>query len=73
MADGLEIRPFDGDRRETHEEDLVGSLTNEADEATDDEATAEDRAAEAEDYQLSRAIDLIRGISLYQSRSFNEG
>jgi len=67
----LEI--LDGERRETHEEDLVGSLQNENNEAGESDAAAEDETAEPEDYQLSRAIDLIRGISLYESRSFNEG
>jgi len=53
------------------EADLRGSLQNpdEADAANDN--AAEDADAEAEepqDYQLSRALDLLRGLSLYRDR-----
>lgn len=66
-----------------HEEDLKGALANpdkpkEAAPAPQPEAqtkpeapkTAEQRAKEAaaEDYQLSRAVDLLRGLSLYSKK-----
>ncbi|MEM6490715.1 MAG: S41 family peptidase [Pseudomonadota bacterium] len=55
------------------EADLRGSLVNPEDEedgGTDAgaEASAEDAPAETQDYQLSRALDLIRGLSLYNDR-----
>lgn len=58
--------------RRRQEADLRGALKNEND---TDEATPEDEeAAEADqpqDYQLSRALDLIRGIALYNAGSAN--
>ena len=53
------------------EEDLRGALTNERSEEGD---SAPDGAAdeeEIEDYQLSRAIDLLQGLSLFQERALN--
>ena len=53
------------------EEDLRGALTNERSEEGD---SAPDSAAdeeEIEDYQLSRAIDLLQGLSLFQERALN--
>jgi carboxyl-terminal processing protease len=53
------------------EEDLRGALSNEGSEDAD---SAEDGAAseeEIEDYQLSRAIDLLQGLSLFQERALN--
>jgi len=75
VVERARVELLDESRRETHEEDLVGSLQNEEKKpgAEDDEETAEAEAAEEQDYQLSRAIDLIRGISLYRSRAVNEG
>lgn len=50
------------------EADLSGSLEN-VDE--DLEATEEEAAATVEDYQLARALDLVRGIGLYRSQTSN--
>ncbi len=53
------------------EEDLRGALSNENSEDGD---SAEDGAAseaEIEDYQLSRAIDLLQGLSLFRERALN--
>ncbi len=53
------------------EEDLRGALSNERSEDGD---SAEDGAAseeEIEDYQLSRAIDLLQGLSLFRERALN--
>ena len=67
-----------GQRR--READLRGALINPdgdngpapADETTAPETSAEDGDGKAvEDYQLSRAIDLLRGIHLFQSRVVN--
>ncbi len=74
IVERARVELLDENRRETHEEDLVGSLQNEENkpDADADEETAEGEDT-VEDYQLTRAIDLIRGISLYRSRAFNEG
>lgn len=50
------------------ERDLSGSLENE-----DVDAVAEEQApsVQVEDYQLARALDLVRGIGLYRSHSSN--
>jgi len=71
VVERARVELLDENRRETHEEDLMGSLQNE--ESKPDEEAAESGTVAEEDYQLSRAIDLIRGISLYRSRAFNEG
>lgn len=54
------------------ERDLAGSLENEDAEATD-EADEDDAATDVqiEDYQLARALDLVRGIGLYRGQSAN--
>ncbi|MDX1576809.1 MAG: peptidase S41, partial [Kiloniellales bacterium] len=58
-----------GDSR--REEDLRGALSNEV---PDEDGGDSDGAAgegEFEDYQLSRAIDLLQGLSLFQERALN--
>ncbi len=55
------------------EADLRGALGNEQDNG-DDEIIAEDGDAEDEapfDYQLSRALDLLRGVALFSQRVVN--
>ena len=54
------------------EADLRGRLKN--DQATDAEATPAQppemgEPVDGKDYQLSRALDLLRGISLYEDRT----
>jgi len=51
------------------EKDLAGSLKNEVEGAVATENVATDTAIE--DYQLARALDLIRGIGLYRSQAAN--
>jgi carboxyl-terminal processing protease len=51
------------------EADLQGSLENENGAAVESEDVATDVAIE--DYQLARALDLVRGIGLYHRRSSN--
>jgi carboxyl-terminal processing protease len=53
------------------EEDLRGALSNES---FEEEGGGQDGAAgeeEPEDYQLSRAIDLLQGLSLFRERALN--
>ncbi|WP_421881282.1 S41 family peptidase [Pacificispira sp.] len=56
-----------GQRR--FERDLDGSLENENGAVQNDEKAATDTTIE--DYQLARALDLVRGIGLYRSQSSN--
>jgi len=75
------------DRRRRHESDLRGALQNDqsGDAKDDDGAKKEDgedeKSGEAEaaapaapkpvDYQLARALDLLRGLALYRNRIVN--
>ena len=59
----------DGSRREA---DLRGRLENEQenrDEGALSDGSGEDGAAEDEDYQLDRALDLLRGVAMFGARS----
>ncbi|MCB1833423.1 MAG: peptidase S41, partial [Geminicoccaceae bacterium] len=49
------------------EADLRGRLDNDQ-QTGNDEAEGEHDTLDADDYQLARAIDLLRGISLYEAR-----
>ncbi|MFO1070681.1 MAG: S41 family peptidase [Geminicoccaceae bacterium] len=52
------------------EADLRGSLENESDPATAPQAAADgEKTTDATDYQLARAVDLLRGIALYEGRT----
>lgn len=66
------LEQLDSPRR-TREADLRNSITNETSKP-DSEADENDKAAdvlEPADYQLARAIDLLRGIAFYQERATN--
>ncbi len=53
------------------EEDLRGALSNEKSEEGDSTQDSAADEEEIEDYQLSRAIDLLQGLSLFQERALN--
>ncbi len=53
------------------EEDLRGALSNERSEEGDSTPDGAADEEEIEDYQLSRAIDLLQGLSLFQERALN--
>ena len=61
-----------GGRREA---DLRGRLENDQqgaqgdEEVISDNGSSEDEASEAEDYQLARALDLLRGVAMFGARS----
>jgi carboxyl-terminal processing protease len=61
-----------GGRREA---DLRGRLENDQqgaqgdEEVVSDNGSSEDEASEAEDYQLARALDLLRGVAMFGARS----
>lgn len=48
------------------EEDLRGALDNEKDEAGEDGVNDGDAQVNLEDYQLARAIDLLRGLNVFR-------
>ena len=67
-------------RRERHEADLRGALDNDQSSTNKDNPNAkngEDKADPAAkpqkrvDYQLARALDLLRGLALYRNRMVN--
>jgi carboxyl-terminal processing protease len=53
------------------EEDLRGALSNERSEEGDSTPDGAADEEEIEDYQLSRAIDLLQGLSLFRERALN--
>jgi carboxyl-terminal processing protease len=65
----VEVIEQDGSRREA---DLRGRLENEQDAPNDDvisDGSSEDGASPDEDYQLDRALDLLRGVAMFGARS----
>ncbi len=65
------IEPIDGQRR-TREADLRNSITNDGvkDAKLGESSVSADKIA-PEDYQLARAVDLLRGIAYYNVRTTN--
>jgi len=61
----VRLEPLES-RQRTREADLRNALTN--DERTSEEAGTPGQAVVVDDYQLTRAIDLLRGISFYGVR-----
>jgi carboxyl-terminal processing protease len=66
--------------RQRRERDLRGALRNpnapESDatpepKTNDDESKSDEKETPPQDYQLTRAIDLLRGLALYQTRKVN--
>jgi carboxyl-terminal processing protease len=67
------LEPLDTQRR-TREADLRNSITNETVKPNAEGGEKSSKAAdslEPTDYQLARAIDLLRGIAFYQERTTN--
>ncbi|MEC8699477.1 MAG: S41 family peptidase [Pseudomonadota bacterium] len=67
-------------RRERHEADLRGALDNDQSSTKNDKPNAKDGEDKADpaaktqkrvDYQLARALDLLRGLALYRNRMVN--
>ena len=69
LVEQARIEPVDSVRR-TREADLPNALDEERD-AEDQEQFAQGSDLAPDDYQLARAIDLLRGISLYSARVVN--
>ena len=53
------------------EEDLKGALKNPSNKDKKEEKENKEKSDEIEDFQLSRALDLVRGISLYNTKTIN--
>lgn len=69
IVEPARIEPLDGVRR-TREADLPNALDGQ--DAEDAEAAAQEGGdLTPDDYQLARAVDLLRGISLYTARVVN--
>ncbi len=69
LVEPARIEPLDSVRR-TREADLPNALDEDRD-AEDQEEFAQGNDLAPDDYQLARAIDLLRGISLYSARVVN--
>ena len=75
------VEVFEGNaRRERHEADLRGALYNDQSSTNKDKPNAKDGEDKADpaartqkrvDYQLARALDLLRGLALYRNRMVN--
>ena len=75
------VEVFEGNaRRERHEADLRGALDNDQSSTNKDKPNAKDGEEKADpaaktqkrvDYQLARALDLLRGLALYRNRMVN--
>ncbi len=67
------VEPIEAGGRRTREADLRNALTGDlAPDSASDAAAAQDGANDTpDDYQLTRALDLIRGISLYSFNTVN--
>jgi carboxyl-terminal processing protease len=74
IVEQARIETLDSPERRS-EADLRGALDNDGIESEDASETEEDDDAVASDedidYQLARAIDLLRGIALYRTRTLN--
>ena len=75
------VEVFEGNaRRERHEADLRGALDNDQSSTNKDKPNAKDGEDKADpaaktqkrvDYQLARALDLLRGLALYRNKMVN--
>ena len=75
------VELFEGNaRRERHEADLRGALDNDQSSTNKDKPNAKDgkdkpdpaaKTQKRVDYQLARALDLLRGLALYRNRMVN--
>ena len=80
IVEQARVEPIDEIRRR-RERDLRGALRNPnapKDEGTPapkakdgDKSDKDQKASPPQDYQLTRAVDLLRGLSLYQTRNVN--
>ena len=67
VVEERELKKADN-KKISREEDLKGALKNPSNK---DKKENKEKSDEIEDFQLSRALDLVRGISLYNTKTIN--
>ena len=67
VVEERELKKADN-KKISREEDLKGALKNPSNK---EEKENKEKSDEIEDFQLSRALDLVRGISLYNTKTIN--
>ena len=67
VVEERELKKADN-KKISREEDLKGALKNPSNK---EEKENKEKSYEIEDFQLSRALDLVRGISLYNTKTIN--
>ena len=70
VVEERELKKADN-KKISREEDLKGALKNPSNKDKKEEKENKEKSDEIEDFQLSRALDLVRGISLYNTKTIN--
>jgi carboxyl-terminal processing protease len=70
VVEERELKKADN-RKISREEDLKGALKNPSNKDKKEEKENKEKSDEIADFQLSRALDLVRGISLYNTKTIN--
>ena len=70
VVEERELKKTDN-KKISREEDLKGALKNPSNKDKKEEKENKVKSDEIEDFQLSRALDLVRGISLYNTKTIN--
>ena len=68
VVEERELKKTDN-KKVSREEDLKGALKNPSNKNKEEEN--KEKSDEIADFQLSRALDLVRGISLYNTKTIN--
>ena len=69
VVEERELKKADNNKKINREEDLKGALKNPSNKNKEEEN--KEKSDEIADFQLSRALDLVRGISLYNTKTIN--
>ena len=70
VVEERELKKADN-KKISREEDLKGALKNPSNKDKKEEKENKEKSDEIADFQLSRALDLVRGISLYNTKTIN--
>lgn len=70
VVEERELKKADN-KKISREEDLKGALKNPSNKDKKEEKENKEKSDEIVDFQLSRALDLVRGISLYNTKAIN--
>ena len=71
VVEERELKKADNNKKINREEDLKGALKNPSNKDKEEEKENKEKSNEIDDFQLSRALDLVRGISLYNTKTIN--